>query len=208
MKKILRNWNRLAIALRIPFMRQATDKQKATPSPIPHPYPDLTVLDTKVADAEAARDLVVSLEAQLKVARAAQSAKADIASEELEHNAAHVEGDTKGEPALEIAAGFEVAGVPAAVGPMTQPLDLTVSMNDNAGSLDWQCHPVEGAGSMETQTTPNPLDATTWKSHPVVTQSSGTLTGLPSGVRHYVRTRAIGPLGPGPWSGEANKMVP
>ncbi|HYR59152.1 MAG TPA: fibronectin type III domain-containing protein [Chthoniobacteraceae bacterium] len=41
-----------------------------------------------------------------------------------------------------------------------------------------------------------------------MTQSGGTLTGLISGQRHYVRLRAIGPLGPGPWSDEPSKMVP
>ena len=47
-----------------------------------------------------------------------------------------------------------------------------------------------------------------WKTHPVVTQSSGTLGGLPSGVRQYVQFRAIGRLGPGPWSDLAGRMVP
>ena len=39
-------------------------------------------------------------------------------------------------------------------------------------------------------------------------QSSGTITGLPSGTRIYTRIRAIGPNGPGPWSDLAGKMVP
>jgi hypothetical protein len=41
-----------------------------------------------------------------------------------------------------------------------------------------------------------------------VPRSSGTLTGLPSGVRHFVQFRALGPLGPGPWSDLAWRMVP
>ena len=127
---------------------------------------------------------------------------------EFESDAAHVESDTKGEAALEIAAGFAVAGAPAAIGPMSQPQDLDVTMGSNDGTLDWQCHPVAGASSMEPQTTTNPMDPATWHTHTAVTQSSGTLTGLPSGVRHYVRVRAIGPLGPGPWSDIASKMVP
>lgn len=91
---------------------------------------------------------------------------------------------------------------------MTQPLNLTVTMGENAGSLDWMHEPVEGSGSTGVQTTAHPLDPESWKSHPIITQSSGTVTGLPSGVRHSLRTRAIGPLGPGPWNDESNKMVP
>lgn len=208
MSKILRNWNRLPISDRIAFMRQAVDKQKATPSPIPNAYPDLAALDAAVTAAEAADAAVTALEGQLQSLRASRIAKTDTAATEFEHDAKHVESNTKGDAALEIAAGFAVATPAAAVGPMTQPLDLTVTMGDNDGSLDWQCHPVDGASGMEPQTTANPLDAASWKSSQVVTQSSGTLTGLTSGVRTYVRVRAIGAQGPGPWSDVASKMVP
>ena len=109
---------------------------------------------------------------------------------------------------FKIAAGFAVAAPAAAAGPMTAPQDLNVTMGDSDGSLDWHCHPVAGASGMEPQTTTTPTDPASWKSQTPVTQSSGTLTGLISGQRHYVRLRAIGPLGPGPWSDEASKMVP
>ena len=104
--------------------------------------------------------------------------------------------------------GFEKSAPAAAAGPMTAPQDLKVSMGSSDASLDWHCHPVAGASSMEPQTTTTPTDPASWKSQTPVTQSSGTLTGLLSGQRHYVRLRAIGPLGPGPWSDEASKMVP
>ena len=208
MKKIRRNWTKMAISPRIAHMRQAVDKQKATPSPIPHPYPDLASLDAKVAAAEEEDDIIAGLESQLKIHRALRNTKTDAAAEEFEHNAKHVESDTKGEPAPMIAAGFAVSDPAAAIGPMTKPLDLAVTMSETPGSNDWHCHPVEGAGSMEVETTATPNDPASWKSHLPVTQSRGTITGLPSGVRTYFRVRAIGPLGPGPWSDEVSKMVP
>ena len=208
MSKITRTWTKMAISPRIAYMRQAVDKQKATPSPIPHPYPDLTALDTLVAAAEAEDALVATLETQLKAARASRITKTDAAAADFENDAKHVEADTKGDASQEIAAGFQVATPAAAIGPMAQPLDLSVTMGDNNGSLKWHTHPVQGSIGMEPQTTANPLDDASWVSHTVVAQSSGTLTGLPSGIRQYVRLRAIGPLGPGPWSDSASKMVP
>ena len=43
---------------------------------------------------------------------------------------------------------------------------------------------------------------------PAVPPSSGTITGLPSSIRRYIRIRGIFPGGPGPWSDLAAKMVP
>lgn len=208
MSKILRSWIKLPISERIAFMRQAVDKQKATPSPIPHPYPDLTALDTAVSAAETVDAQISALETQLSQLRVQRQTLTDAAAAEFEHDATHVESDSKGDAALEIAAGFKVAGAPQPVGPMTAPQDLAVTPGDMDGELDWQCHPVAGASGIEPQTTLTPTDAASWKSHQVVTQSSGAITGLESGKRTYVRLRAIGPLGPGPWSDIAAKMVP
>ena len=208
MSKILRNWNRMPISDRIAYMRQAVDKQKATPSPITHPYPDLTNLDTLVAGAETVDTQIATLENQLSSLRKSRITKTDAAAAEFENDAKHVESDTKGDNALEIACGFAVASAPSPSPSIVQPADLSVTMGDNDGSLDWHSHPVPGAIGMEPQTTANPLDPASWLKHDVVSQSSGTITGLPSGTRQYVRIRAIGPNGPGPWSDVASKMVP
>ena len=208
MSSILRNWKRLPISDRLAFMRQAVDKQKAAPSPIPHPYPDLASLHTLVAGAETVDAQITALENQLKSLRADRIAKTDAAVAEFDNDATHVEADSKGDAAQEIACGFAVAGAPSPSPAPVQPVDLSVTMGNNDGSLDWHSHPVAGAIGMEPQTTANPLDPATWVSHQVVAQSSGTLTGLPSGTRQYVRLRAIGRNGPGPWSDIASKMVP
>ena len=96
----------------------------------------------------------------------------------------------------------------AAVPSVVQPLDLNVTAGNNEGSLDWHFHPVAGSIGMEVATTATPNDNASWVSRSTVSQSSGTITGLTSGIRTYVRIRAIGPNGPGPWSDLAGKMVP
>ncbi len=207
MSKINRNWPKLPISDRIAFMRQAVNKQKATPSPIPHPYADLAALDTLVADAETVDGQITALETQLSSLRAARNTKTDAAMAEFDLDAMHVEADTKGDAAGEIAAGFAVVGAsptPAIV----KPVNLSLSMGSNDSSVDWHSHPVHGAIGMEASTTATPTDAASWVSHGTVSQSSGTITGLTSGIRTYVRIRAIFPTGPGPWSDLASQMVP
>jgi hypothetical protein len=208
MSNILRSYRRLPISDRIAYMRQSTDKQKATPSPIAHPYSNLTVLDTKVGAAEEIDNQITGLENQIKVLRAQRIPATDVALEEFEHDVDHIQSDSKGEAAQIIACGLDVPGPRAAVGPMTQPLELVLSMSSFAGGIDWHHHPVEGAVTTEVQSTATPTDQASWVDHEPSTGSSGTITGLPSGTRRYVRTRARGPLGPGPWSDEASKMVP
>lgn len=208
MSKILRNWNRLAIHDRIVFMRNAVDKQKATPSPIPHAYADLTVLDGKVTAAEGVDAEIAEHEAALEVLRPRRQQFTDEAAAEFEHDANHVEGDSKGEADLEIACGFDVAGGANPAPALTAPQDVTLTMSSAEGGIDWHCHPGgPGAIGVEAQTTLTPNDAQSWHSHPVVAQSSGTLTGLESGKRYYCRFRFAGRKGPGPWSDPQSKMA-
>lgn len=108
-------------------MRQAVDKQKAMPSPIPHPYPDVTNLDTLVADAEAVEAQIATRETQLSSLRKSRITKTD-ASAEFENDAKRVGADTKDDDAQEIAAGFAVATAPSPVGAITAPTDLSVTM--------------------------------------------------------------------------------
>jgi len=91
---------------------------------------------------------------------------------------------------------------------MTQVKNLSCTSGDNDGQLDLAWDRNEGAGSYEYQATANPMDPASWTTRGSVTQSKVTLSGLTSGQRSYVRVRAIGPLGRGPWSDEASKMVP
>jgi len=55
----------------------------------------------------------------------------------------------------------------------------------------------------------DPVSPTSWQKKMTVTKSSGTITGLTSGARMWVRVRAIGAdPQPGPYSDPAAKTVP
>jgi len=208
MSDALRNYKRLPIQQRITFVRGSITKQQATPSPIPTPYANLAGLDTLTAAAEETDAQITALEDQLKTLRSLRVTEVDAMIEEYENDVRHIESDSKGQASMIIACGLQVAGIPATIGPMGQPLNFSVTASDNDGAIDWQCDPVAGFRTMEVQSTTTPDNEASWVLHEPVTTSSGKITGLASGVRRYFRVRARGPLGAGPWSDIAWRMVP
>lgn len=208
MKPIRRNWNKLPISGRVSLMGTVIGNQEKTPKVLAHDDPKLPLFKAKYLIAKAADDEVKALEAQLKTARTARVTKVDAAMADMDPNASFVEA-TADSDAQVVEIGYELAKATATpVGPMGQVTDLDVKPGDNDSELDWNLHPEPGASGYEGRTTTDPNNPALWKIHQVVTQSSGTLTGLPSGTRQYVQFRAIGPLGPGPWSDIAWRMVP
>jgi hypothetical protein len=208
MANILRNWSKLGRKDRLAFAKKIKTNLAKTPAPVASPNPTVAQLDTLYTPAETLVNEVDDLETQLKAKRAARDAALDALMAGVEQEAKTVEAIPDVTPDVILAVGFAIAGQPQPTPSITQPLDLTVTAGDNDGSLDWHSHPVAGSIGMEVSTTATPNDPASWVSHGTVAQSSGTITGLPSGTRIYVRIRAIGPNGPGPWSDLAGKMVP
>ncbi len=105
--------------------------------------------------------------------------------------------------------GYAVAGTPQPVGPMPKPENVAATVGDNEGELDGSWNRIYGAKSYEVQTSPDPIaDNTPWVHALTATRSTVTLAGLPSGRKRWLRVRAIGAHGPGPWSDPACCMVP
>jgi hypothetical protein len=86
--------------------------------------------------------------------------------------------------------------------------NLSITAGDNAGELDLQWDPAQGAKSYEVHVSPDPVTATSWASHTSVTKSKAIVSGQPSGAKVWARVRAIGPGGTGAWSDPAAKIVP
>lgn len=209
MSTALRNYKRLPIGQRITYIRASITKQQATPSPILHPYDNLAGLAALTATAEDTDGQIAELENQIKVLRARRVTEVDAVMAEFENDVKHIESDSKGEDSMIIACGLTPSSsTPHPVGPLGQPQNFSVTMNENEGAVDWHCEPVEGFSTMEPESTATPNDDASWVKHDPVTQSSGTITGLTSGVRRYFRVRARGPQGAGPWSDLAWRMVP
>ncbi|MEI6235637.1 MAG: protein kinase [Planctomycetota bacterium] len=87
-----------------------------------------------------------------------------------------------------------------------KPLKERLTIRDGELNPSWD--PVVGSGNFEVQVNTDPTKPAQWLTKLSSSQSHCIIHGLPSGVRHWVRVRANGPMGPGPWSDEASKMVP
>ena len=113
------------------------------------------------------------------------------------------------DPAAAIeSAGFEVKSSktpPAAPAPVQ---NLSITAGDNAGELDLQWDPVEGASTYEVQISPDPVTQTSWIPQKSVTKSKKVVLGLTSGAKMWARVCGVGPGGTGAWSDLASKIVP
>jgi hypothetical protein len=94
------------------------------------------------------------------------------------------------------------ASVPDPVG------NLSLTAGDNAGELDLQWDPANGAKTYDVQISPDPITATSWLAQPSVTKSKAVILGLTSGAKMWVRVRGVGPAGLGAWSDVMTKIVP
>ena len=127
----------------------------------------------------------------------------------FEQEGAYVQSESGGDEAKILSSGFGVRGAAAPISPVGQVLNLAVTEGDNPGSVDGQWDPVEGKKTYEVAfyVGADPATGTYTQAAPV-TASRTTLTGLSSGSRVWVKARALGAAGPGPWSDPATKIVP
>ncbi len=208
MIKILRAWLRVGRPARVAYGRTIADNLAKTPPPLANPNPPLVDFEALTASAEAKMAKIKDLEQQLAAARQDAIPDVDALAAAMETMARRCEDVFADDPAGAISVGFEVAGTtPAPSGGYGMPQDFATTMNDSEGAIDWHCTPERGATAYELETTPNPVTGP-WTRQESSTRSSGTITGLPSGTRIYVRVRANGPKGPGPWSDVSDRMVP
>ena len=210
MAKIIRNWIKMSRADRVDLGQKIVGNVTAGGKVVPATNADYVAFAAAQTALKVGADGIRALEGQLETARMALVPKMDTwlaATEQLSKTADSL---AKGVAADIMAVGFQPSSdaAPASPQPLTQVHALALTAGDNDGELDYTHERTEGATGYERQTTTNPNDAASWVDRGPVTRSSGTLSGLPSGSRQWVRVRAIGPLEPGPWSDPATKTVP
>jgi len=139
------------------------------------------------------------------VERADAFAASDAATTQL---AGFVEAASGGDAAKIESAGMSVRAPKTPPAVPAQVLDLALTAGDFPGTLDVAFDPQAGAKSYEVQTSPDPMTETSWVFKMSLAKSSGTIPGLTSGSKVWVRARAVGAKGAGPWSDPAVKVVP
>ncbi len=210
MAKIIRNWIKLNRADRVDFGQKIVDNVTAGGTAVPATNADYVAFAAAQTELKSAAAEIKALEQKLAAARLAVVPKMDTWLAATEQMAKTTDSLAKGTAAAIAGVGFQPSSgaSPAPSQPMTQVQALSLTAGDNDGELDYTHERNEGATGYERETTTNPNDPASWVDRDSTTRSSGTLSGLPSGSRQWVRIRAIGPLGPGPWSDPATKTVP
>ncbi len=172
------------------------------------PIPTLASIGTQITALTTANNIYESglLTQKTNITNRDNAAATLIAS--LTQLGGYVEAASAGDEAKIQSAGM---GVRAGRTPATVPdpvANLSITAGDNAGELDLQWDPANGAKTYEVQLSPDPVTGTSWVAQPSVTKSKAIILGLTSGARMWARVRAVGPGGIGAWSDVATKIVP
>jgi len=105
-------------------------------------------------------------------------------------------------------AGFSTRSPKTPAGVPDPVTNLSITAGDNAGELDLQWDPANGAKTYDVELNPDPMTATSWIPQSSVTKSKAVVLGLTSGAKMWTRVRAVGSGGIGAWSDPATKIVP
>jgi len=121
---------------------------------------------------------------------------------------AQVQEISKGDATIINSTNMGVKGPYARIGPMGQVQNLSLTVGDNAGELDAHWDSVHGRQTYQVQYCVDPMSAAGWRDAVPTKKSKTTISGLTSGTKIWVRVRAVGADGPGPWSSEISKFAP
>jgi len=104
-----------------------------------------------------------------------------------------------------LSGGWHLIDPPTPPGPMPAPENLVATGGDLEGEADLAWEPVTNRDAYLAEWAADPMGP--WTQFYVGTKSSCTASGLNPGQMYYFRVRAVGPLGPGPWSDIAQKRA-
>jgi len=111
-----------------------------------------------------------------------------------------------GDPSVIVARGFDVASsthTPVSAGPVS---NLIVTPGANEGQLHWKV--TADAGMIILLQTSPDVNPRVWTNQEPTSKHNGTIGGLPSLTRHWVRIAEKGNHGTGPWSDPGLGNVP
>ena len=91
---------------------------------------------------------------------------------------------------------------------MTQVQNFSLTAGDFDGEVQGHCDPVLGARNYNIQACFDMTGTPQWQDKDDSPNTQFSIKALPSGQRVWVRMRAYGTKGPGPWSDPATKIVP
>jgi hypothetical protein len=173
------------------------------------PNPALAGVQTRITTATA--KIAASIAATTGARNAILEKRAAVLAVENDYKllGTYVDNVAAGDEAKITSAGFEVRPLPSPLGVPTAPLAVLATAGEFPGQLlvDWEA----ASGSVaiyEIQTTLDPMTEASWVARGTSTKTSVSIVDLPSGEHVWVRVRATGSAGPGPYSDAASRTVP
>ena len=175
---------------------------------VPAPNPSLSALQALITTAE---NGINAYEAEKDVLRTRKNGRDEAVRalcDGLRTEADTVQAATGGDPDKIETTGFRVRSRATPVGTPAPVTGLVLTAGPVEGSLKAAWKPVRGTKVYEIETSPDPAGSDTWSYRGTVTRAKTTINSFTSGARVWIRVRAIGAAGPGPWSDPAAKRVP
>jgi hypothetical protein len=177
-------------------------------SNVPNPYPALPVLQNLIAAAETSIDAYEVEKSILRNKKSLRDEALRSLCDALRLEASTVQAATNGDPDKMRTAGFLVGKRPTPVGTPVQVAELALEPGATEGVLKASWRPVRGVKVYEIETSSDAAGTVGWAHKETVTKAKAHLNSFISGTRIWVRVRAIGTAGSGPWSDPAVKTVP
>jgi hypothetical protein len=171
--------------------------------------PTAAQLEALRAASAAAEQAIKANEVILAGLRATAATATDALLTGFEQVALSAEGIALGDETKLSTTGYHLTTVGGG-GPsvdITQVQNFTLTAGDFDGQVDGHCDPVNGARTYNVQLCPD-INLAQWVDQPDTPNTQFSIKGLTSGQRVWVRMRAYGTKGPGPWSDPATKIVP
>ncbi len=113
-----------------------------------------------------------------------------------------------GDAAKLLTSGFELAKDPSAAAVPGPATDFSLTRGDNPGEIDGHCHAVADARSYESETFVGALPSGPFVPGKSFFASKFAWTGFNSGDKVWIRIRAVGTAGEGPWSDPMALIAP
>ena len=169
----------------------------------------LPALQTSVDELSAAAQAAQSSQDTTRGLFGVQGQKEGAVDSQLSALCNDVNAEANGDETELASSGFEMAKdtttsvpVPGAV------TSFSLTRGDYPGTIDGHCHSVKNARSYESGFIVGAMPEGAWTSGPSFFSSKFEWTGLTSGTTVWVRVRAVGTAGAGPWSDPLSIVVP
>ena len=173
-------------------------------NPLVFATPDPTLAVCRAANEALAEKLnqINQLEAQLAMARVERDQMARNVLARRSELATYVAGVAKGDPAILLLGGFEVAAPPGPAPEMPKVSGNTLASGETEGTALGRWNPEPGAKSYEVAIAGNGHDGP-WNFYQCVSVAQVEISGQVSGQKLWSRVRAVNKNGRGPWSDPA-----